>query len=188
MSEDQRPPRAFTEAPASAVDPKTAEVLRALQRARETTTPTTRDDDEILRAMVRAIVQAELRVVDEKVSQTTLVPDETVQRLSSSAQALEQSIGASNRNLFEFQRRQDAGMSGLDCATKDLRQEVAKLRAFESWWRRELVAWRLVLAFLFVVAGALAWRTHSVARETNETLLQILQNQAKAQSAKGAKR
>jgi hypothetical protein len=51
-----------------------------------------------------------------------------------------------------------------------------------------VTAWAMVLA-LFLAAGiALAWRAHALAQSTHDILEQILENQTRAQAAKGGKR
>jgi len=46
----------------------------------------------------------------------------------------------------------------------------------------------VVLALVLAAGIALAWRAHALAQSTHDILLQILENQAKAQTAKGGKR
>jgi hypothetical protein len=46
----------------------------------------------------------------------------------------------------------------------------------------------VVLALVLAAGIALAWRAHAVAQRTHDILQQILENQTKAQAAKGGKR
>lgn len=51
-----------------------------------------------------------------------------------------------------------------------------------------MTLWGVALAVLIVVGTAFVWRAHSLAQSTHDVLLQILENQAKLQAGKGAKR
>jgi hypothetical protein len=53
---------------------------------------------------------------------------------------------------------------------------------------RQVAAWSLVFALLFVAGIALVWRAHALAQSTHDILQQILENQTKAPAGKGAKR
>jgi hypothetical protein len=48
--------------------------------------------------------------------------------------------------------------------------------------------WAVVLTLVLAAGIALAWRAHAVAHSTYAILQQILENQTKAQAAKGGKR
>ena len=69
-----------------------------------------------------------------------------------------------------------------------LRRQADVLASWRAWWTRQVATWAVVLALVLAAGIALAWRAHAVAQSTHDILQQILENQTKAQAAKGGKR
>jgi len=184
-------PKALGRAVASDHDPRTAEVLRGLERARGTLIDSKSLGASRLSEGAAAILVHEIRLLREALSKATLLPGEMAERMAAGTRALERSLSAPRAALTELQRRYECLASELgESAQRQWRAED-RIGAWHAWWRRRLAAWALVLGALLVVVGALAWRAHSLAQSTHDILQQILENQAKAQSApsgKGARR
>jgi hypothetical protein len=200
VAEDDKPrgatihfpaPRAVGEAVGSDHDPRTAEVLRALERARGTLVDTKGLGASRLSERAAAVLVHDIRLLRDALSKAALLPAEMEERMAASTRALERSLSAPRAALTELQRRYECLSSELAEAAQRQWREADRIAAWHAWWRRRLAAWTLVLASLLVVVGALAWRAHSLAQSTHDILQQILENQAKAQSAppgKGGRR
>jgi hypothetical protein len=177
-------PRAFAEAVARNPDARAAEVLRALHRAKGTIAqvqvPTSSPSTE-------AIV-GELRALREWLSTTAPVTEETAQRVASVADVLRRVVVVPSEKLADFQRGQDAVVSELRESVDGLKRQADVLVAGRAWWMRQAATWAVVLAVLFGASVAVAWRAHGLAQNTHDILGQILENQTKAQAAKGGKR
>jgi hypothetical protein len=193
MSEDDKAPamtiripapRVLAEAAAKRPDARTAEVLRALHRAKGTImgtdVPTSSPSTETL--------AWELRALRELLSKTSPVVEETAQRLASCAGILERAVIVPSEKLAGFQRSQDGAVRELREALHGLTRQTDVLPAWRAWWARRAAAWGLVLVVLFGVGVGLAWRAHTLAQSTHDILEQILENQTKAQAAKAGKR
>jgi hypothetical protein len=177
-------PRVLAEAAARRPDSRTAEVLRALHRAKGTIAAT-----EVPSNSPSAETLAwELHALRELLSRTSPVVEEAAQRLASCAGILERAALVPNEKLAEVQRSQDSVVRGLREAVHGLRRQMDILPAWRTWWTRHAAAWALVLVVLFGAGIALAWRAHSLAQSTHDILAQILENQTKALAAKTGKR
>src|SRR5437867_534064 len=177
-------PRVLAEAAARSLDPRTAEVLRSLDRAKGTIArmevPTSSPS--------AANLARELRALREGLSQTTPNIEATAQSLDSSARALERVVAVAGERLTDFQRGQDGAVSELRVSVDRLIRQADALAAWRAWWTRRVATWAVVLALVFAAGIALAWRAHAVAQSTHDILQQILENQTKAQAAKSGKR
>ena len=193
MSEDEKGPgmtiripvpRVLAEAAAPSLDPRTAEVLRSLDRAKGTIArmevPTG--------APSAADLAREMRALREGLSQTTPNIEATTQRLDSTARALERVVAVAGERLTDFQRGRDGAVSELRVSVDRLIRQADALAAWRAWWTRQVATWAVVLALVLAAEIAVAWRAHAVAQSTHDILQQILENQTKAQAAKGGKR
>ncbi len=196
MGDDEKPrggtihfpaPKALGEAVASDHDPRTAEVLRALERARGILIDSKGLGASRLSEGAAAVLVHDVRLLREALSKAALLPGEMAERLAASTRALERSLSAPSAALTDLQRRYECLARELGESAQRQRREEDRIGAWYGWWRRRLAAWTLVLGALLVVAGALAWRAHSLAQSTHDILQQILENQAKAQSAPSGK-
>jgi hypothetical protein len=179
MSEDEK-----AEAVAPSLDPRTAEVLRFLDRAKgsiaKTELPTVSPS--------AANLALELQALREGLSQTTPKIEATAQSLDSTARVLERAVAVASERLADFQRGQDCAVSELRVSVDRLIRQADVLAAWRAWWTRQVATWAVVLALVLAAGIALAWRAHAVAQSTHDILQQILENQTKAQAAKAAKR
>jgi len=179
MSEDDKAPamtiripapRVLAEAAARRPDARTAEVLRALHRAKGTVmgtdVPTSSPSTETLAWELRALRE----------------------RLASCTGILERAVIVPSEKLADFQRSQDGAVRELREALHGLTRQTDVLPAWRAWWARGAAAWGLVLVVLFGVGVGLAWRAHTLAQSTHDILAQILANQESAQAAKAGKR
>jgi hypothetical protein len=133
-------------------------------------------------------LQGEVRALREGLTNTMHLTDEIVQRLASSTRALEHSIVLSNEKQADSQRRQEGIARELQEAKQGLRQQIAVVAAWRAWWTKQVAALGIVLVVLLGAGAALLWRMHFLAKDTHDILLQILQNQTKAQTGTGGKR
>jgi hypothetical protein len=155
-------------------DPRTAEVLRALARARG--------------MVANAARSSELPPIREVPSNGGSASQDVAERLASSVRLLETAFVAATQKLTESQRSQDRSVCELREAVKDLKRQAAVLAGWHAWGTRRVAAWGVILGLLVGAAVALSWRTHAVALSTHAILEQILDNQARAQAAKSGKR
>ena len=177
-------PRVLAEAAAPRLDPRTAEVLRSLDRAKGTIArmevPTA--------APSAADLAREMRALREGLSQTTPNIETTTQRLDSTARVLERVVTLAGERLADFQRAQEGAVSELRVAVDRLIRQADVLAAWRAWWTTQVATWAVVLALVLAAGIAFAWRAHAVAQSTHDILQQILENQTRAQVAKGGKR
>ncbi|PYQ13408.1 MAG: hypothetical protein DMF80_16060 [Acidobacteria bacterium] len=179
MSEDEK-----AEAAAPSLDPRTAEVLRFLDRAKGTIARI-----EVPTASPSAANLAlELRALREGLSQTAPNFEATAQSLDSTARVLERVITMAGERLVAFRRGQDGAVSELRVSVDRLVRQVGALGAWRAWWTRQVATCAVVLALVLGAGIALAWRAHALAQGTHDILQQILQNQTKAQATKSGKR
>ena len=177
-------PRVLAEAAAPSVDPRTAEVLRSLDRAKGT----------IARMEVPtaspsvANLALELRALREGLSQTTPNIEASAQSLERTARVLERVSTMAGERLADLQRGLDGAVSELRVSSDRLIRQADALASWRAWWMRQVATWAVVLALVLAAGIALAWRAHAVAQSTHDILQQILENQTKAQAAKGGKR
>ena len=163
-------PRVLAEAAAQRPDARTAEVLRALHRAKRTMMGT----DVPASSPSTETLAWELRALHE--------------RLASCAGILERAVIVPSEKLAGFQRSQDGAVRELREAVLGLARQTDVLPAWRAWWARRAAAWGFVLVVLFGVGVGLAWRAHTLAQSTHDILTQILANQESAQGSKAGKR
>jgi hypothetical protein len=147
------------EAAARSLDPRTAEVLRCLDRAKGT----------IVKTQTNPSIEA------------------TAQSLDSTARVLERVVTMAGERLADFLRGQDGAVSELRVSVDRLIRQADALAESRAWWTRQVATWAVVLAMILAAGIALAWRVHAVAQSTHDILQQILENQTKAKAAKGGK-
>jgi len=155
MSEDEK-----AEAAAPSLDPRTAEVLRFLDRAKGT----------IAKARPNLTIEA------------------TAESLDSTARVLERVVSVAGERLVDFQRGHDGAVRELRVSVDRLIRQADVLASWRAWWMRQVATWVMVLALVLAGGIALAWRAHALAQSTHDILQQIPENQTKAQAAKAAKR
>lgn len=155
MSEDQK-----AEAVRPSLDPRAAEVLRFLDRAKGTIAK----------------------------GQPGLTIEATAESLDSTARALERVVAVAGERLADLQRGQDGAVRELRMSVDRLGRQADVLAAWRSWWTKQTAAWVVVLALALAAGLALAWRAHALSQNTHDVLQQILENQTKAQAAKSGKR
>ena len=179
MSEDDKAPamtiriptpRVLAEAAARRPDARTAEVLRALHRAKGTLTGT----DVPASSPTAETLAWELRVLHE--------------RLASCAGILDRAVIVPSEKLEDFQRSHDAAVRELREAVHALKRQADALAAWRAWWARHVATFCLTVALLLAGGIGLAWRAHTLAKSTHDILAQILANQERAQAAKAGKR
>lgn len=163
-------PRVLAEAAGRRPDARTAEVLRALHRAKGTI----RGTDVPASSPSTETLAWELRALHE--------------RLASCAGVLERAVLVPSEKLADFQRSQDGAARELRESAHALKRQADVLAAWRAWWTRHAAAWAVVLVVLFGAGIALAWRAHELVQSTHDVLEQILENQTKAQAAKAGKR
>ena len=142
------------------VDPRTAVVLRSLDRAKGT----------IAKAQTSPNVEA------------------TAESVESTARVIEAVVAVAREMLADFQRGQDRAVGELRVAADGLVRQADRLAAWRAWWTRQVATWAVVLALLLAAGIGLAWRAHALAQSTHDILQQILENQTRAQAAKAGKR
>jgi len=179
MSEDEK-----AEAASQNLDPRTAEVLRFLDRAKGTIAKT----EVPTSSPSAANLARELRALREGLSQTTPNIEATAQSLDSTARVLERAVAVAGERLAEFQRGQDRAVRELRESVDRLVRQADALAAWRAWWTRQVATWCMLLALVLAAGISLAWRAHSLAQNTHDILEQILENQTKAQAAKAGKR
>ena len=155
MSADEK-----AETAVPSLDPRTAEVLRFLDRAKGTIAKT----------------------------RPNLTIEATAESLDSTARVLERVVAVAGERLADFQRGQDRAVSELRVSVDRLIRQADVLAAWRAWWTRQVATWAVVLALVLAAGIALAWRACAVAQSTHDILQQILENQTKARAAKGGKR
>jgi len=192
MSEDEKPPGMTIRIPAPRVlppettwslDPRTAEVLRALDRAKGTIVKTALPTS----FPSAANLVRDLQALREALAKTTPVTEETAKSLASSARVLERVVVVPSEKLADLQRGQEIAVTELRESVHGLKREAGALAAWRAWWTRQVAVWCVVLALLFTAGMALLWRAHSLAQTTHDILEQILENQTQAKAAKGGK-
>jgi hypothetical protein len=179
MSEDEGATHGATQSP----DPRTAEVLRALNRARgtvgrvEVSTGSTSPVEPI----------GESQVLREWLWRTTAGTEDTAQSLAATSRLLERLVGGAGEKLGDLQRHQDAIVRELRDTVHELRRHADELAAWRGWWTRLMATWGLVLALTVAGGVGIAWRAYRLANSTHDILEQILENQAKARADKSGK-
>lgn len=192
MSEDDKapdmtirvpPPRVFGEAAAGRPDARTAEVLRALHRAKGTIA----EPDALTSPRSMETLGWDLRSLRDWLSKTSPIVEEAARRLASTAAIFERAVLVPSEKLDDFQRSHDAAVRDLREAVHALKRQADVLAAWRAWWARNVAAFCLTIA-LFLAGGiGLAWRAHTLAKSTHDILAQILENQETAQAVKAGK-
>jgi hypothetical protein len=192
MNEDAKPPtttvrvpglRAVSEAVARSPDARTAEVLRALDRAKGTIGGTEVPTGSSTEALVW-----ELRTLVASLSRTTPVVEDAAKRLASYAGHLERAVVAQSEKLAEFQRSQNGAFRELRESAQGLERQADVLVTWRTWWTRLIAGLAVLVMALFGAVLGVAWRAHGLAQSTHNILEQILENQAKAHTAPVGKR
>jgi len=163
-------------------DPRTAEVLRVVQRAEGTV------EAELALTLRAPDVAHGLVMLREALSNRNAGVQEGVQSLVSSVRVLEGVLATSAQKAAEFQRGQERSLSELRDSGQGLGHQVDTLVRRQAWWARLVVVGGLILGLLFAGVLTLSWRTRAVALDTHAVLIQILENQARLQAAKSGKR
>ena len=193
MSEDDKAPamtiripapRVLAEAAARRPDARTAEVLRALHRAKGTMMGT----DVPASSPSTETLAWELRVLGELLSTTSPIVEEAALRLATTAAILERAVLVPSEKLEDFQRSHDAAVRELREAMHALKRQADALAAWRAWWARHVATFSLTVALLLAGGIGLAWKAHTLAKSTHDILAQILANQESAQAAKAGKR
>jgi hypothetical protein len=162
------------EKPGTSLDPRTADVLRALERAR---------------GMVATGASRAPETVPRAGSADGGHPSqEVLETLASSVRFLETALVTASEKLGDFQRSQDRALQELRGSVRNVEQQADVMAGWCSWGVRRVTTWGAILALLAAGAIALPWRTHAVAASTHAVLEQILENQARGQAAKSGKR
>lgn len=163
-------PRVLAEAAGRKPDARTAEVLRALHRAKGTVmgtdVPTSSPPTETLAWEVRALRE----------------------RLASCAGILERAVMMPSEKLDDFQRSHNAAVREVREAVHALKRQADSLASWRAWGARHVAAFCLTIALLLAGGIGLAWKAHTLAKGTHDILAQILANQESAQAAKAGKR
>jgi hypothetical protein len=177
-------PRVFGEAVARRPDARTAEVLRALHRAKgtiaEPDTPTSSRSMETLGWEVCSL--------REWLSKTSPIVEDAARRLATTAAIFERAVLVPSEKLDNFQRSHDAAVREVREAVHALKRQADSLASWRAWWARHVAAFCLTIALLLAGGIGLAWKAHTLAKRTHDMLAQILANQESAQAAKAGKR
>jgi hypothetical protein len=193
MSEDDKAPdmtiripapRFLGDAAATRPDARTAEVLRALHRAKGTIT----EPDAPTSARSMETLGWELHSLREWLSKTSPVVEEAARRLATTAAIFERAILVPSEKLDDFQRSHDGAVRELREAVHALKRQADALAAWRVWRARQVVAFCLTIALLLGGGIGLVWKAHMLAKSTHDILAQILENQERAQAAKAGKR
>src|SRR5687767_9931881 len=151
-------PRVLPEAAARKPDARTAEVLRALHRAKGTIVGT----DVPASSPSTETLAWELRALREMLSKTSPVGEETAKRLASCAGVLERAVIVPCEKLADFQRSQDGAIRELREALHTLTRQTDVLPAWRAWWARRAAAWvSSSWSSSVLVSGWRGGRTHS---------------------------
>jgi hypothetical protein len=177
-------PRVFVEAAARRPDARTAEVLRALHRAKGTIA----EPDAPTSSRPMETLGWELRSLREWLLKTSPIVDEATLRLASTAAIFERAVLVPSEKLDDFQRSRDAAARELRDAVHALKHQADVLATWRAWWTRCVAAFCLTIALLLVGGIGLAWKAHMVAKSTHDILAQILENQESVQAGKAGKR
>src|SRR5262249_17117146 len=192
MSENAKAPTTTGRAPgprvvnevAGSADAQTAEVLRALDRAKGTIAGT----DVLTGCSSTDALLWELRALVAWLSRTTPVVEDAAKRLASCAGQLERALVVPSEKLAEFQRTQNGAFRELRESAQGLERQADVLATWRTWWTRLIAASVLVVMSLFGATLGLAWRARALAQSTHDILEQILENQTKAHAAPAGKR
>jgi hypothetical protein len=177
-------PRVFGEAAAGKPDERTAEVLRALHRAKGTIA----EPDVLTSPRSMEMLGWDLRSLRDWLSKTSPIVEEAARRLATTAAVFERAVLVPSEKLDDFQRSHDGAVRELREAVHALKRQADALAAWRAWWTRHVIAFCLAIAVLLGGGIGLAWKAHTLAMSTHEILAQILENQERAQAVKAGKR
>jgi cell division protein FtsB len=163
-------------------DPRTAEVLRVVQRAKGTVSA------ELGPSLRRPDLADGLVMLREALSNRSAGLKEGMESLVSTVRGLEGVLVTSTDKAAELHRGQERSLRELRDSVQGLKHQVDTLARRQAWWARLVVAGGLILGLLLAGVITLAWRTRAVALDTHAVLVQILENQARLQAAKSGKR
>lgn len=135
--------------------------------------------------MLRFLDRAK-RTVAKRQPELTL--EAIAESLDSTARVVESVVAAAGERVADLQRGQDGAIRELRVSVNPLGRQAEVVTAWRSWRTKHTAAWAVVLALALAAGVALAWRAHALAQSTHDVLQQILENQAKAQAAKGGTR
>jgi len=176
-------PRAVSEGVGRSPDARTAEVLRALDRAKGTIGGT-----DVLTGCSSTDALLWEPALVAWLSRTTPVVEDAAKRLESCAGQFERALVVPSEKLAEFQRTQNGAFRELRESAQGLARQADVLATWRTWWTRLIAASVLVVMSLFGAALGLAWRARALAQSTHDILEQILENQTKAHAAPAGKR
>jgi hypothetical protein len=171
-----------TETANTSPDPRTAEVLRALQRARGMVA-----NAGPLSSAPVAARSPELPPLREVPSNGSRASQD-LKSLASSVRFLETALVTATQKVTDFHRSQDRAVRELRESMQGLKHQTDALAGRHARGARRVAAWGAILGLLVAAAVALSWRTHAVALSTHAVLEQILENQAQAQAARSGRR
>jgi hypothetical protein len=192
MSEDDKVPNMLVRIPAPRVpggavarrpDPRAAEVLRALHRAKGTIA----EPDAPTSSRSMETPGWELPSLREWLSKTSPIVEEAARRLATTTALFERAVLVPSEKLDDFQRSHDGAVRELREAVHALKRQT-DVAAWRAWWTRQVVASCLTIALLLGGGIGLAWKAYVLARSTHDILAQILENQERAQAAKAGRR
>jgi hypothetical protein len=177
-------PRVFGEVAARRPDARTAEVLRALHRAKGTIA----EPDPPTSSRSMETLGWELRSLREWLSRTSPIVEEATRRLVATAAVFERAVLVPSEKLDSFQRSHDGAVRDLREAVHALKRQVDALAAWRAWWATNVAAFCLVITLLLAGGIGLAWRAHALTKSTHDILGQILENQEWARAHKAGRR
>jgi hypothetical protein len=154
-----------TETANTSPDPRTAEVLRALQRAKGMVA----NAGPLSLAPVAAR-SPELPPLREVPSNGGRTSQDVVESLASSVRFLETALVTATEKLTDFHRSQDRAVRELRESMQGLKHQTDALAGRHARGARRVAAWGAILGLLVAAAVALSWRTHAVARSTHTVL------------------
>ena len=167
----------------SSRDPRTAEVLRALQRARGMMSsagfPSCAPGPDRSRALLP---------LREERSDAAPAAQELVETMSATARILEHALAAATERQADLHRTEERAVWELRQSTQRLKDQADILADWYACAVRRVATWGLLLGLLIGAAAMLAWRANTIAASTHAILEQILDNQARAQAVKSGKR
>lgn len=171
-----------TEAGDGSPDPRTAEVLRVVQRAKGTVKAELAPSAQP-RELADGLVMLRKALADRD---TGLL--EAVHGLVSTVRVLEGVLATSTEKAAEFQRGQERSLRELQDSVEGLKDQVDAVASRRAWWATLVIAGGFILGLLFAGLITLTWRTRALALDTHAVLVQILENQARLQAPKSGKR
>ncbi len=165
-------------------DARTAEVLRALQRAKGTVANTPLSSAPLEDRLPKA---AAVECVPSRLNGGRPAQD-PMESVAASLRALEHALVTATAKLADVQRAQDGAVREIRGSVQGLKRHADVVASWSACSTRWVIAWGVILALLIVAVATLSWRTHEVVLNTDAVLEQILENQARGQASKSGKR